>query len=60
MSSTIETPKVAGKISISVKTRRVLADTVTPVSLYLRLRDHFGGSVLLESSDFRSMENCFS
>lgn len=60
MSTTIPTPKVTGKISIKINTRRMLADTITPVSIYLKLRDHFGGSVLLESTDFRSMENCFS
>lgn len=40
--------------------RRRLADMVTPVGLYLRLRDHFQNPVLLESNDFRSAENCFS
>ena len=33
---------------------------MTPVSIYLKLRDHFGESVLLESTDFRSKENCLS
>jgi len=48
------------KIKIDTKVKRLLADTYTPVSIYLKLRDHFEGSVLLESTDFRSMENCFS
>ncbi|MCB0682339.1 MAG: anthranilate synthase component I family protein, partial [Saprospiraceae bacterium] len=39
---------------------RSLADTLTPVSIYLKVRDHYRQSVLLESNDFRSAENCFS
>ena len=50
----------ASKIAIHTFTRKLLADTYTPVSIYLKLRDHFGGSVLLESTDFRSKENCHS
>jgi anthranilate synthase component I len=45
---------------IQTKTKRLLADTVTPVSIYLKIRDQFSESVLLESTDFRSVENCFS
>jgi len=37
-----------------------LADTLTPVSIYLRLRDQFAGSILMESSDYHSSENSFS
>ncbi len=37
-----------------------MADTFTPVSIYLKIRDQFSESVLLESTDFRSVENCFS
>ncbi|MFT5166422.1 MAG: anthranilate synthase component 1 [Saprospiraceae bacterium] len=48
------------KVKIQTTVKRLLADTYTPVSIYLKLRDHFGSSVLLESTDFRSMENCFS
>ena len=40
--------------------RKLLADTVTPVSIYLRLRDRFANSVLLESSDYHGQENSFS
>jgi len=35
-------------------------DTYTPVSLYLKLRDHFTDPVLLENNDFRNKEDCFS
>jgi anthranilate synthase component I len=45
---------------IQTKTKRLLADTFTPVSIYLKIRDQFSESVLLESTDFRSVENCFS
>ncbi|MEM1323255.1 MAG: chorismate-binding protein [Bacteroidota bacterium] len=60
MESGIATQAVKQKIKISVNVRRYLADTTTPVSLYLKMRDYFGSSVLLESSDFNSMENCRS
>ncbi|MEO1628976.1 MAG: anthranilate synthase component I family protein, partial [Bacteroidota bacterium] len=48
------------KFRLRIKVRRMLADTMTPVSIYLKLRDQFASSVLLESTDFRSKENCFS
>ncbi len=38
----------------------MLADTTTPVSTYLRLRDVFPNSLLLESSDYHSRENNMS
>jgi len=38
----------------------MLADTTTPVSIYLRLRDVFPNSLLLESSDYHSRENSLS
>ncbi len=38
----------------------MLADTTTPVSIYLRLRDVFSNSILLESSDYHSRENSMS
>ncbi len=38
----------------------MLADVYTPVGIYLRLRDRFPGSILLESSDFHVAENSFS
>lgn len=37
--------------SISTKTTRFLSDLVTPLSAYLRLREHFPESILLESAD---------
>ena len=40
--------------------KRLLADITTPVSIYLRLRDVFPNSILLESSDYHSRENSLS
>lgn len=40
--------------------KKLLADTITPVSVYLRLRDRFPNSLLLESSDYHGNENSFS
>ena len=40
--------------------KQILADTITPVSIYLKIRDKFPHSILLESSDYHSAENCFS
>lgn len=39
---------------------KTLSDTHTPVELYLKLRDKFTNSFLLESSDYKSRENSFS
>ena len=46
--------------TVSTITSRVLADTITPVSAYLRLREFFPSSVLLESSDYHAHQNSFS
>ena len=40
--------------------KKRLADTTTPVSIYLRLRDVFPNTILLESSDYHSRENSVS
>lgn len=40
--------------------KKILADTTTPVSIYLRLRDTFPNSLLLESSDYHSRDNNMS
>ncbi len=48
------------KIHLKTKVIRMLADTLTPVTLYLRIRDCFSDPVLLESNDFRVKEDCFS
>ncbi|NJN26195.1 MAG: anthranilate synthase component I family protein [Cyclobacteriaceae bacterium] len=38
----------------------MLADMVTPVSIYLKLRDKYANSILLESSDYHGAENSYS
>jgi anthranilate synthase component 1 len=45
---------------INTTHKKLLADTTTPVSIYLRLRDVFPNSLLLESSDYHSRENSVS
>ena len=37
--------------------RTVLADLYTPVSMYMRLRDLYPMSVLMESSDYHDAKN---
>ncbi len=39
---------------------KFIADIVTPVSIYLKLRDRFANAILLESSDYHSADNSFS
>lgn len=48
------------KHKITTTYKKLLADTTTPVSIYLRLRDIFPNSLLLESSDYHSRENSLS
>ncbi|MEM6641381.1 MAG: anthranilate synthase component I family protein [Bacteroidota bacterium] len=48
------------KRKIRTRKRRLLADIITPVSIYLKLRDRFANSFLLESSDYHGEENSFS
>ena len=48
------------QFNIKTNTRKVLADTLTPVSIYLKMRDMYPGAFLLESSDYHGNENSFS
>jgi anthranilate synthase component I len=45
---------------LQTKAKKMLADTLTPVNIYLKLRDVFAGSILLESSDYHGNENSLS
>ncbi len=45
---------------LRTKYRKILADTITPVSIYLKLRDKYPNSLLLESSDYHASDNSFS
>lgn len=49
-------------MSYTLKThyKKILADTITPVSVYLKIRDKFPNSLLLESSDYHANDNSFS
>ncbi|MCC5938865.1 MAG: chorismate-binding protein [Lunatimonas sp.] len=48
--------------TFNIKTRfkRLLADTLTPVSVYLQVRDRYANPILLESSDYHGSENSYS
>jgi anthranilate synthase component 1 len=48
------------KIEINTVCKKLLADVYTPVSIYLRLRDRFRDTVLLESTDHHAAENSWS
>lgn len=48
------------KIKIHTRVHKGLADFITPVMAYLKLRDHYNYPVLLESNDFTNKELCFS
>jgi anthranilate synthase component 1 len=48
------------KYKLTTRSRKLLADTLTPVNIYLKLRDVFAGSILLESSDYHGHENSLS
>jgi anthranilate synthase component 1 len=48
------------RINIRINVTEMLADLITPVSIYLRIRDVFPNSLLLESSDYHGNENSFS
>lgn len=46
--------------NIHTHSKKLLADVLTPVNIYLKLRDVFAGSILLESSDYHGQENSLS
>nr|WP_299388311.1 anthranilate synthase component I family protein [Allomuricauda sp.] len=48
------------KYSLKTSYKQILADTITPVSVYLKIRDKFPNSILLESSDYHANDNSFS
>lgn len=48
------------KIKLSTTSKKLLADVYTPVGIYLRLRDRFRDTILLESADFHAGENSYS
>ncbi len=46
--------------NIQTRSKTLLADTLTPVGIFLRLRDQYKYSVILESADYHAMQNSFS
>jgi anthranilate synthase component 1 len=48
------------KFNITTVSKQVLADTITPVSIYLKLRDVFPYTILLESSDYHGSKGSWS
>ena len=48
------------KIKLTASVNHYSADTLTPVGLYLRLRDEFPQSLLLECTDFSSRQDAYS
>ena len=48
------------KIKITTQVKKSLADVYTPVGIYLRLRDRFRDTILLESTDSHAAENSYS
>lgn len=48
------------KFNLKTNYKKILADTITPVSVYLKIRDKFPNSILLESSDYHANDNSFS
>ncbi len=48
------------KIEVTTIVKKMLADVYTPVGIYLRLRDRFRDTILLESTDNNAAENSYS
>ena len=48
------------KYKLNTFHKKILSDTITPVSIYLKIRDKFPNSILLESSDYHTADNSFS
>lgn len=48
------------KISVQTRFKKILSDVYTPVGIYLRLRDRFRDTILLESTDSHVAENSYS
>lgn len=48
------------KYKLTTYSKKIIADIITPVSVYLKIRDKFPNSILLESSDYHANDNSFS
>jgi anthranilate synthase component I len=48
------------KIEITTNCKKLLSDIYTPVGIYLRLRDRFRDTILMESTDYHVADNSYS
>lgn len=48
------------KMHLATTGKKILGDIYTPVGIYLRLRDRFRDTILLESTDHHANENSYS
>jgi anthranilate synthase component 1 len=48
------------KIRLETRSKKMLADVFTPVGIYLRVRDRFRDTILLESTDNHAADNSYS
>jgi anthranilate synthase component 1 len=48
------------RIDLHTTFKKMLSDAYTPVGIYLRIRDRFRDTILLESTDHHAAENSFS
>lgn len=48
------------RFNLQTSFKKLLADTITPVSIYLQIRDRFSNPILLESSDYHGQDNSYS
>ena len=48
------------KMKVKVNVKKILGDTLTPVSVYMKFRELFPKTILLESSDYHGNENAWS
>lgn len=56
----METLTCISTYQITSRYKRLLADVITPVGIYLRIRDHFASSILLENSDYHGQNQGYS
>ena len=47
-------------MQIKFEYKKIISDTLTPVGVYLNLRDQFPNAIMLESSDYHGDEHNFS
>ena len=47
-------------MKVTTNTTKIISDMVTPVSIFLRVRNVYSKVFLLESSDYKSSDNSFS